>query len=206
MYTVRPPLLFRWLQGEYLVCSLPADRKEIFLTFDDGPVPEVTPDVLGILKEKNAKATFFCVGENVRKHPGVFLRIRDEGHAIGNHTYNHLNGWKTPPGEYAGNVMRCEELFHTMLFRPPYGRFTPSQFFLLRKKFRFILWSVLSMDFLKGTSPEKCLRIVLDNTSAGSIVVFHDSLKAKENLFSVLPGFLDHFQKKGFSFRTIPGG
>ena len=143
------------------------------------------------------------VGDNVRKHPNVFGRVRQDGHAIGNHTFHHLNGWHTSPGAYIDDVHRCKEFFDTKLFRPPFGRFTPSQYFLLRKHYRFILWSVLSCDFHRHTSPEQCLKNAIDNTRNGSVVVFHDSLKAIENVRYALPRFLEHFTIMGYRFESI---
>ena len=203
MLSVRPPFLFRYFNSKYLICSIPATENVIYLTFDDGPVPEITPEVLRILEDRNVKATFFCVGENVRKHPVIFGHIKEAGHAIGNHTFHHLNGWKTPPAEYVEDVFRCNEYFMPNLFRPPYGMFTLSQYFLLRKKFRFILWSVLSGDYNRKIPPDQCLSNVLKNTVPGSIVVFHDSIKAQENLFYTLPRFLDHFLNEGYTFEKL---
>ncbi len=203
MYSVKPPAIFRLFSDQYLVCEMPATEKLIYLTFDDGPVPEVTPEVLDILEKRNAKATFFCVGENVKRHPEVFARVTAAGHSIGNHTYNHLNGWITSPGAYSINVERCTELFQTQLFRPPYGRFTPGQYFLLRKKYRFILWSLLSGDFHRNTSPDQCLQNVLKNATSGSIVVFHDSIKAKEKVLFALPRAMDELLAEGYSFRSL---
>jgi peptidoglycan/xylan/chitin deacetylase (PgdA/CDA1 family) len=203
MFAVRPPFILRVFDGRFLTCSIPTPERVIYLTFDDGPVPEITPGVLGILKERDIVATFFCVGENVKKHPDVFAQITGAGHAIGNHTFHHLNGWKTPPAEYFADVMRCEEYFKTSLFRPPYGRISPSQYFLLKKKYRIILWSVLSGDYNQRITKEQCLQNVVTCTKPGSIIVFHDSLKAKENLFFTLPRFLDHFLKEGYRFEKL---
>jgi peptidoglycan/xylan/chitin deacetylase (PgdA/CDA1 family) len=203
MFSVRAPLIFRIFDGRFITCSVPTKEKVIYLTFDDGPIPEVTPEVLNILKEKNIHATFFCVGDNVKKHPDVLANLTAEGHAIGNHTFHHFNGWKTPPAEYLDDVSHCNDLIHTNLFRPPYGKFTPSQYFLLRKKYKIILWSVLSGDYHAGISKEQCLSNVVEYTGPGSIVVFHDSLKAKENLFYTLPRFIDHFLEKGFRFESL---
>jgi peptidoglycan/xylan/chitin deacetylase (PgdA/CDA1 family) len=203
MFSVRPPLILRIFDRNYLSCSIPTSEKVIYLTFDDGPIPEFTLDVINILKERNIFATFFCVGDNVKKHPEVFAQVTGAGHAIGNHTFHHLNGWKTPPAEYVEDVNRCNEYFETGLFRPPYGRFTPSQYSLLHKKYRFILWSVLSGDYHPGISKEQCLHNVLNHTSPGSIVLFHDSLKAKNNLVFALPRFLDHFLEKGYKFERL---
>ena len=203
MFSVRPPYILRVFDRTYLTCSVPVSGKVIYLTFDDGPVPEVTPAVLSILRERNVPSTFFCVGENVKKNPGLFAEVTGEGHAAGNHTFHHLNGWKTPPAEYIEDVNRCDAYFTSQLFRPPYGKFTPSQYFLLRKKYRFILWSVLSGDYHHGISKEQCLSNVVNHTKPGSIVLFHDSIKAKENLLYALPRFLDHFLDKGYKFQLL---
>jgi peptidoglycan/xylan/chitin deacetylase (PgdA/CDA1 family) len=203
MLSVHPPLILRIFNEKYLFCSIPTSEKVIYLTFDDGPLPDVTPGVLSTLKERNILATFFCLGDNVKKYPEVFAQIYDAGHAIGNHSFHHLNGWKTPPAEYIEDVNHCDEYFKTTLFRPPYGKFTPTQYFLLRKKFRFILWSVLSGDYHAGISSDQCLSNVLNHTRPGSIVLFHDSLKAKDNLFFALPRFLDHFLEKDYRFAKL---
>lgn len=203
MFSVRTPLILKIFDRHFITCSVPTKEKIIYLTFDDGPIPEVTPDVLNILKVKKIKATFFSVGDNVKKHPDVFACLIAEGHAIGNHTFHHLNGWKTPPAEYLDDVNHCNELLNTKLFRPPYGKFTLSQYFLLRKKYKIILWSVLCGDYHAGISKEQCLSNVTEYTGLGSIVVFHDSLKAKENLLYTLPRFIDHFLDKGFRFESL---
>ncbi|MGE5424410.1 MAG: polysaccharide deacetylase family protein, partial [Syntrophothermus sp.] len=140
MYSVEPPFFFRFFNPDYLSSSYPPGNNKVYLTFDDGPVPEVTPQVLNILAQHQAKATFFCVGDNVRKHRSLFEEVVAAGHSVGNHTFHHLNGWKTPPALYAEDVNRCRDYFQTNLFRPPYGRYTPSQYFLLRKEYKIILW------------------------------------------------------------------
>ncbi len=203
MFSVRPPFFIRIFDREYLSCSIPTSEKVIYLTFDDGPIPEVTSHVINILQERKILATFFCVGQNVKKYPEIFAQVCEAGHAIGNHSFHHLNGWKTPPTEYVEDVNRCNDYFETRLFRPPYGKFTPSQYFLLHKKYKFILWSVLSGDYNSGISNEQCLYNVLNNTIPGSIVLFHDSPKAKKNLFFTLPLFLDHFLEKSYSFERL---
>jgi peptidoglycan/xylan/chitin deacetylase (PgdA/CDA1 family) len=198
-----PPFFFRFFSPEHLVCRIPVQEKKIFLTFDDGPVPEMTPQVLQILSEYGAKATFFMVGDNVKKHPEVCEQVVAGGHVAGNHTFHHLNGWKTAPAAYAEDVRRCDPLIHTRLFRPPYGRFTPSQYMILRKDYLFVMWSVLTWDFLHRVAPEECLENAIRNTKPGDIVVFHDSLKAASNMLFTLPRYLDHFRKKGYTFEVI---
>jgi peptidoglycan/xylan/chitin deacetylase (PgdA/CDA1 family) len=206
MSAVKPPFFFKWFNPEHLVCDLPGSDKVIYLTLDDGPIPEATPEVLDILMKYQASATFFMVGDNVRKYPELFQRVKDEGHSVGNHTFHHLNGWHTPPGAYIEDVHRCSEYFSTKLFRPPYGRFTPSQYLLLRKEFRFILWSVLTYDFHRRTTPGQCLDNAINNTRAGSVVVFHDSIKSMDNVRFALPRFLEHFLNLGYRFDPLPEG
>ncbi|WP_367916354.1 polysaccharide deacetylase family protein [Leadbetterella sp. DM7] len=184
---------------------MPATEKCIYLTFDDGPVPEVTPWVLEQLEQFNAKATFFCVGDNIRKNPGTFQQVISAGHGIGNHTYNHLNGWKTPVEEYLGNMHKLEELYATRLFRPPYGRIKKAQARQILLHHRIVMWSVLTRDYSASLSPEKCLKNAIRDTRNGSIVLFHDSLKAQNNLRHVLPRYLGHFSRQGYRFEKLPG-
>lgn len=174
-----------------------------FLTFDDGPIPGVTEWVLDILKEKNLKATFFCVGDNVRKHPHVFQRIIDEGHAVGNHSYNHLNGWKTPREEYLENIAKAQVLIKSNLLRPPYGKVMPHVARELSRKYKIIMWDVLSRDYNANLTGRDCAKIVIDKVRSGSIIVFHDSLKAERNLKVALPLVINILQKRGFSFDKI---
>lgn len=203
MNAIRPPFFLRWFSPDHLVCDLPGTDKVIYLTFDDGPIPDVTPEILGILSQHRVKATFFMVGDNVKKHPDVFQQVIDQEHAVGNHTFHHLNGWVTTTGSYIEDVARCADLVKSNLFRPPYGRFTPVQYWMLKKDYHFILWSVLSYDFHRNTSPEQCLENVIQYTKPGSVVVFHDSLKAIEKVRHALPRFLDHFMNLGFRFETL---
>lgn len=208
MYSVRPPFLAKLFFSK-AIWRMNKNEKSIYLTFDDGPIPEVTPWVLKILKEYNAKATFFCIGENIKNHPGIFQSIIDEGHSIGNHTHSHINGWKTSNEKYLKEVEECNQQifkfsnFQIKLFRPPYGRMKCSQYSLLNSQFSIIMWDVLSGDFDHRTTPEKCLENVISKTRNGSIVVFHDSIKAKEKLYYALPEFLKHFKEKRFEFKAL---
>ncbi len=194
--------------------SLPADKKALYLTFDDGPVPEVTPWVLNQLKAYDAKATFFCIGDNIDKHPDIFTQILAEGHEIGNHTFHHINGFKTPAGAYLRNVLMAEEVISREMaghaqnrpkfFRPPYGKLTGKQARLLRQEgYEIVMWNVLSRDYDPQLSPVKILEKTKACTTAGSIIIFHDSLKAEKNLKKVLPPLLEHFSQKGFSFESL---
>jgi peptidoglycan-N-acetylglucosamine deacetylase len=177
--------------------------KCIFITFDDGPTPEITDWVIETLDKYGAKATFFCTGRNVEKHPEIYRKIIAAGHQTGNHTYSHLNGWKTKKEEYINDVNLAKQQIISSLFRPPYGKIKPSQYKSLINDFEIILWDVLSWDFNKKTSKDRCLTNVLTKTEKGSIVVFHDTQTAKENLYYVLPIFLEKFTKKGYCFKTI---
>lgn len=207
-YLVKTPFWVRFFFPK-LIWRVKTTQKVIYLTFDDGPVPEVTPFVLAELKKFNAKATFFCIGNNIEKHPQVFKNILDDGHCVGNHTLNHLNARKVAFDEYIKNVNGCEQILQNILssnrelklFRPPYGRLTiKARKSLLEKGYTIVMWDVLSADFDLAVNPEKCLKNVLKNAMEGSIVVFHDSLKAKEKLEHTLPLVLAHFSKKGYSF------
>ena len=202
------------------VWAFPFSEKQVYLTFDDGPIPEVTPWVLDLLKKHQAKATFFCIGDNIRKYPELSRRIIAEGHAIGNHTFHHLNGWKTKPRNYIENVLKaeaeitnCNSSFvnrqssivnHTSLFRPPYGRLTSKQAKQLQEKgYKIIMWDVLSADFDTDISEEKCFENVSKNIRLGSIIVFHDSLKAENNLRYALPKIIDFISEKRWKCAPI---
>jgi peptidoglycan/xylan/chitin deacetylase (PgdA/CDA1 family) len=188
---------------------IPTTQKVIYLTFDDGPIPEVTPWVLAELKKYDAKATFFCVGENVCKNPTIFDQIIREGHLVGNHTFNHLNGWQTDDKDYLANVSLCQHYLADYqkdtkkLFRPPYGKLSTLQSKILRKDYQVVMWDVLSGDFDQKLAKEVCLQKAIHYTQKGSIVVFHDSEKAKKNLYFSLPRYLEYFSNQGFSFIAV---
>ncbi len=206
MYLVKPPLFLKLFYPS-LIWNESRNEKIIYLTFDDGPIPDVTEFVLKTLETYKVKATFFCIGDNVIKHPEIFETIKKNGHSIGNHTFNHLKGWDTPSDIYLDNTIKCEQITQSNLFRPPYGRIKQSQIKKIRetfgKHYKIVMWDVLSGDYDPGTSPEECLKNVLKHTQNGSIVVFHDSLKASKNMQYTLPLFLQHFQDLGFSFQTL---
>jgi peptidoglycan/xylan/chitin deacetylase (PgdA/CDA1 family) len=206
MYLVKTPWLLKKLYPE-LVWNIDQNDRCIYLTFDDGPIPIVTPFVLNILKEYNAKATFFCIGDNVRKHPDVFEQVKTEGHAIGNHTFNHLKGWKTDDKTYFENFLEADKLIDSKLFRPPYGRIKRSQIKLLKQAkpgLQLIMWDVLSGDFDQELSPEKCLDNVLNGVKdKSSIVLFHDSLKAFVRMKYALPKAMEYWSKEGYTFKSL---
>jgi peptidoglycan/xylan/chitin deacetylase (PgdA/CDA1 family) len=205
MYLVKSPW---WLKMVYpqLVWNKSRLDKTIYLTFDDGPIPKITPWVLEVLKTYQAKATFFCIGDNIEKHPEVFSQLKADGHSIGNHTQNHLKGWAVTDDMYLDNIQQCSKWIKSNLFRPPYGRIKRSQIQKLKfknQKLEIVMWDVLSGDFDTKLSPEKCLQNVLKHTENGSIIVFHDSLKAWERLEYVLPKALEHWKKEGYGFGVL---
>jgi peptidoglycan/xylan/chitin deacetylase (PgdA/CDA1 family) len=212
-----------WVKTNYFVkkifpnyvWDIPNNENKVFLTFDDGPIPEITEWTLEQLKKYDAKATFFCIGNNIEKHPEIFQKIIDDNHAIGNHTYNHLKGWETKTPNYIENVSLCqtqilnpkslilpepkENRAQLNLFRPPYGKIKPTQSRILRKHgYKIIMWDILSYDFDQRITPEKCLDNVLKNVVNGSIIVFHDNVKAEQNLKYALPKTLALLKEKGF--------
>lgn len=184
-------------------------EKRIYLTFDDGPIPELTSWVLQTLKSWQAKGTFFCVGDNVRQYPELYQMLRDSGHRIGNHTYNHLNGWNTTNFNYLKNVLLCEELLsptiypEKRLFRPPYGKIKRSQITQLTSRYQIIMWDILSGDFDPDFNHETCLKRCIQHTHPGTIIIFHDNYKAQKNLAYVLPRYIEHFTEQGYTFGVL---
>ncbi len=189
------------------IWEMPGADKTIYLTFDDGPHPQVTSFVLEELSKYNASATFFCIGKNVAANPQLFERLTREGHAVGNHTHDHMDGWKTDKDVYVQNIAKAANLIKSNLFRPPYGRITRSQHKALTqhaKPFKVVMWSVLSGDFDVTISPGQCSSNVIKHAKSGSVIVFHDSEKANERLRVALPAVLKYFSEKGYCFKKIP--
>jgi peptidoglycan/xylan/chitin deacetylase (PgdA/CDA1 family) len=207
MYLIKTPF---WLRAFYPKCTwnIPAKDKVIYLSFDDGPHPNATSFVLSELKKYNAKATFFCIGNNVLKHPNVYESILQAGHRVGNHTYDHVNGWKTETNSYIENIKDAASLIDSNLFRPPYGRITKKQIRAIKLNSdlpqHIIMWDVLSGDFDLKIDGKICANNVIKNTVPGSIIVFHDSQKAWDRMSIALPIVLAHFSKLGFRFECIP--
>jgi len=215
---VKTPKAVKQLLKNY-VWDIPSKDKTIYLTFDDGPTPEITNWTLDILKQYNAKATFFCIGNNIEKHPKIFQNIVNEGHAIGNHTQNHLKGWTTSNENYLNNIEEAQNIinFHIQnskivnqkseivnIFRPPHGKITPKQGKkLIELNYKIIMWDVLSYDWDNSASKENCLNNVISKTENGSIIVFHDSIKASKNMQYALPKVLEYFSKKGYVFKIV---
>lgn len=211
---IRTPFIYQTLFKSF-VWKIPSSENEkvLYLTFDDGPTPEITNWTLDTLKQYNAKATFFCIGNNVEKHPSIFKRIIAEGHSVGNHTHNHIKGWHNKTSDYILNTEKASVAFKKEIpdssvvdfFRPPYGQITPKQGRELQQLgYKIIMWSVLSFDWDEKTSTEKCYENVVKNTKSGDIIVFHDSVKASKNLQYTLPRVLAFYQEKGFTFKRIP--
>ena len=213
-----------------LLWNLPSKEKVLYISFDDGPIYEVTPWVLSILKRYEAKATFFCIGDNVEANPEIFQQILAEGHTVGNHTFNHLNGWITPSEEYLRNTLKTEKLLsenislyknspaakrvensgkdtpfaNLKLFRPPYGKLRFSQMRKLKKAgYKIVMWDVISGDFDENLPAESCYKFVIEMSRSGSIIVFHDSIKARKNMQEVLPRVLEYFSRKGYKFKSL---
>lgn len=176
----------------------------IYITFDDGPHPNITHKVLDILEEYNAKATFFCVGENAGKYPETFERLISENHVVGNHTQNHVSGWSTAHDLYISNVLTAKKIISSDLFRPPYGRLRRRQRKSLQRNFRIIMWDVLSCDYEKNLDRKSALEKIVKQTQPGSIIVFHDSEKAGHNMLYLLPRYLKIMQQRGYVFKSIP--
>lgn len=200
---IRTPDFIRRMSTSVAWGDYDQPERVVYLTFDDGPIPEVTPWVLDQLKAYKAKATFFCLGKNVAANPDLFARIIEEGHAVGNHTFDHTDGWKSGNLSYYKSVIHCADLVKSNLFRPPYGRITPRQIRALKQRYKIILWSILSQDIDSSKSPEQCVQNVSSRVRNGDIIVFHDSLKAWPNLNAALPATLDYLKKAGFRFLPL---
>lgn len=218
---VKTPKVVKSLFPNY-TWDIDTTEKEIYLTFDDGPTPEITEWTLDILNQYDAKATFFCIGANVEKHPDIFKSIIENKHAIGNHTQEHIKGWKTNTKDYLNDVEACETIFKSQipsslseivnrkslivnLFRPPYGKITPKQGKrLIALGYNIVMWDVLSFDWDNTVTPEQCFNNVISKVKNGSIIVFHDSLKASHNMQYTLPKVLEYYGKAGYSFKRLP--
>ena len=187
-----------------LTWSYPTADKVLYLTFDDGPTPEVTSFVLKTLKKYDACATFFLIGKNIKNNPGIMEELRLSPHSLGNHTMNHRNGWKTNNKDYFADIDECNSLLNSRLFRPPYGKLSFTQILHLKKKYKIIMWSTLSRDYDNRVTPQQCAENATRNSGNGSIIVFHDSVKAWANMLYALPETLKYFSGKGYRFEALP--
>ena len=194
-----------WLQvyNKDICWKVPQAENNLYLTFDDGPHPICTPLVLDILKELNIKASFFCVGKQVKLYPEIYQRILNEGHQVGNHSFSHLNGWKTHIDDYLSDVALAKELINSSLFRPPYGRITPTQFKALKSNFKIVMWDVLSQDYDSTISNAEVIQNVVGNVSKGSIIVLHDNEKTADRMMNILPAIISSLKKDNWNFRTL---
>jgi peptidoglycan/xylan/chitin deacetylase (PgdA/CDA1 family) len=203
MIIARTPYLVKKIYYS-LIWDLKNGQKEVFLTFDDGPNPEVTPAVLEILHHFEAKATFFCIGRNVERYPDVFEQLKRQGHTAGNHTYSHLKGWMTSNTEYYKDIELADKMIHSGLFRPPYGKIKRTQLKYLRQFYNIIMWDVMSNDYDHSLSPDRCVQNVINYARSGSIIVFHDSEKSRERTLVALPRILEILKVQGYLFSAIP--
>lgn len=196
-----PGLLSRTFRS--LTWNLPNGDNTVYLTFDDGPTPVVTEWVLETLDQFGARATFFCLGNNVTRHPGIYSKILDKGHAVGNHSFSHVKGFRTPTRAYLDDIRKASGVIRSDLFRPPYGRILPWQVKRVKEEYNIVMWSVLSVDYNQKISGEQVVRNVVRNIRPGSIIVFHDSVKASRNLYFALPRVLEDIREKGYRTDAI---
>lgn len=203
MIPVRPPYILQKCLSSIL-WKVDVNQKILYLTFDDGPIPHVTPFVIDLLAKYNAKATFFCIGDNVKKHPHIYNELLSQNHTTGNHTFNHLNGWGTNDEAYLNNIKMAAQLINSNYFRPPYGRIKPSQMRLINGNYKIVLWDVLSKDYKQSLSGLQCFNNVKHNARPGSVVLFHDSIKAFARLKVALPLTLKYFTDEGYIFKALP--
>ena len=206
VFPAKTPKLIQRLFPKY-IWKKASLTKTIYLTFDDGPTPKITQWTLDILKKYNAKATFFCIGDNIKKYPELFKSVYNDGHTIGNHTFNHLKGWRTDTNSYVKNTEKTQQLITSnskQLFRPPFGKIKRKQAKqLIKRGYKIVMWSVISYDWEVKVTPEQCLENVIKNSVSGSIIVFHDSIKASKNMQYALPKVLEHFSSKGYQFKAL---
>jgi len=202
-YWVKTPTIFKVLFPK-IVWNFAENEQKVFLTFDDGPSTSVTDSILTILEQEKVRATFFCIGKNVKKNPELADKILKKGHSIGNHSMTHVNGWRTRNNSYLSNINEASEFINSNLFRPPFGRFNIYSLHQILKKYKLVMWDVLSGDFDEKTEEKAVINNVINNVANGSIIVFHDNNKSKEKTLSALIKTIKKLKEKGFSFEAIP--
>lgn len=202
MFIEQPPWIYRsFFPGA--IWRLPAQKKCVYLTFDDGPIPEVTPWVLDVLDKYNVKATFFCVGDNVRKYPDTYRMVLERGHLTGNHTFNHIQGIHSASPDYLKNVQKAAEVIDSKLFRPPHGHMRVPQLRSLREQYKVVMWDVVTRDYSPHMTPAGVFNAVKRYTRNGSIIVFHDSLKAEKNMRTAMPQSVEWLLEQGYEFKVF---
>ena len=195
--------IFTYFLPASLIWQVKTGEKTVYLTFDDGPIPELTDEILEILGKYNARATFFCVGENVKRYRDIYDSILEKGHSTGNHTHRHLKGWTTNYTEYLDDIKEAGKHIESGLFRPPYGLMSCRQAKTLAKKFKVVMWSVLTRDYDPAVSEEECLQTALDGVRPGAIIVFHDNIKAREKVIYALPRLLEYLEREGYKSERL---
>lgn len=202
MFIEQPPKLVRWMYPQAIWRMNPKE-KAVYLTFDDGPIPQMTPWVLDVLDKYNIKATFFLVGDNVRKHPKEFEMLKAKGHRLGNHTFNHIRGFEWLTKNYLANTEKANELIQTDLFRPPHGHMRWLQYELLRRKYKIIMWDLVTRDYSKHLNGEQVFEKVKKYVRNGSIITFHDSIKSEKNTKYALPRSIEWLLEQGYEFKVF---
>lgn len=195
--------IFTYVLPSSLLWQVKTEDKAVYLTFDDGPIPVLTDEILEILAKYQASATFFCVGENVKRNPEIFARILEQGHSVGNHTFQHLKGWTTNYADYIENIREADKYIGSCLFRPPYGLMSYRQAKAVAKDYKVVMWSVLTKDYDPEVSKEECLQNALNGVRPGAIIVFHDNMKAREKVLYALPKLLEHLEKEGYTSEKL---
>ena len=203
MYLTKTPSLVKRMYTDY-IWDVRTKEQTLYLTFDDGPTEGVTQQLLDLLDQFDAKGTFFCIGKQIKKHPALFQELIARNHSIGNHTFGHVNGWKVKNEAYIDDVNGCGQLMETSFFRPPYGKIKRSQAKAVGMQYQIVMWDVLSWDFKKDVGAEQAAQNVIKNAGPGSIVVFHDSVKAGSTMLKALPIVLEHFKGEGYKFEVLP--